>query len=79
VSSPNTKAAAATAREGLGFPARPMEADRIARWVATGCEHLGEQAEAAWERGAGLGIEEAGAMARRGRVRTGGRRSDGPA
>ena len=60
-------AAAATAREGLGFPARPMEADRIAGWVATGCEHLGEQAEAAWERGAGLGIEEAGAMARRGR------------
>jgi predicted ATPase/DNA-binding CsgD family transcriptional regulator len=60
-------AAAATAREGLGFPARPVEADRIAGWVATGCEHLGEQAEAAWERGAGLGIEEAGAMARRGR------------
>lgn len=60
-------AAAATARERLGFPARPMEADRIAGWVATGCEHLGEQAEAAWERGARLGIEEAGAMARRGR------------
>jgi DNA-binding CsgD family transcriptional regulator len=60
-------AAAATARERLGFPARPMEAGRIAGWVATGCEHLGEQAEAAWERGAGLGIEEAAAMARRGR------------
>ena len=60
-------AAAATAREGLGFPWRPMEAGRIAGWVATGREHLREQAQSAWERGAGLSIEEAAAMARRGR------------
>jgi DNA-binding CsgD family transcriptional regulator len=60
-------AAAATAREGLGFPWRPMEAGRIAGWVATGREHLGEQAQSAWERGAGLSIDEAAAMARRGR------------
>jgi predicted ATPase/DNA-binding CsgD family transcriptional regulator len=60
-------AAAAAAREGLGFPWRPMEAGRIAGWVATGREHLGEQAQPAWERGAGLSIEEAAAMARRGR------------
>jgi predicted ATPase/DNA-binding CsgD family transcriptional regulator len=60
-------AAATTAREGLGSPLRPMEADRIAGWVATGREHLGEQAQTAWERGAGLSIEEAASMARRGR------------
>lgn len=60
-------AAATTARDGLGFPWRPMEADRIAGWVATGREHVGEQAQPAWERGAGLSIEEAAAMARRGR------------
>ena len=60
-------AAATTARDGLGFPWRPMEADRIAGWVAAGREHLGEQAQPAWERGAGLSIEEAAAMARRGR------------
>jgi predicted ATPase/DNA-binding CsgD family transcriptional regulator len=60
-------AAAATARDGLGFPLRPMEADRIAGWVATGREDLGEQAPPAWERGAGLSIEDAAAMARRGR------------
>jgi predicted ATPase/DNA-binding CsgD family transcriptional regulator len=60
-------AAATTARDGLGFPRRPMEAGRIAGWVATGREHLGEQAQPAWERGARLSIEEAAAMARRGR------------
>ena len=52
---------------GWVFPVRPMEAGRIAGWVATGREHLGEQAQPAWERGAGLSIEEAAAMARRGR------------
>jgi DNA-binding CsgD family transcriptional regulator len=60
-------AAAATARDGLGFPLRPMEADRVAGWVAAGREHLGEQAQPAWERGTGLSIEEAAVMARRGR------------
>jgi predicted ATPase/DNA-binding CsgD family transcriptional regulator len=60
-------AAAATARDGLGFPLRPMEADRVAGWVATGREHLGEQAQPSWERGTGLTIEEAAVMARRGR------------
>jgi DNA-binding CsgD family transcriptional regulator len=60
-------AAATTARDGLGFPWRPMEAGRIAGWVAAGREQLGEQAQSAWERGAGLSIEEAAAMARRGR------------
>jgi len=60
-------AAATTAREALGFPRRPMEAGRIAGWVATGREQLGEQAQPAWERGAGLSIEKAAAMARRGR------------
>jgi predicted ATPase/DNA-binding CsgD family transcriptional regulator len=60
-------AAAATARERLGFPVRPVEADRIAGWVASGREHLGEQAEPTWQRGAGLGIAEAATMARRGR------------
>jgi DNA-binding CsgD family transcriptional regulator/tetratricopeptide (TPR) repeat protein len=60
-------AAAATARDGLGFPWRPMEAGRIAGWAAACREHLGEQAQPAWERGAGLSIEEAAAMARRGR------------
>ena len=60
-------AAAAAAREALGFPRRPIEAGRIAGWVAAGREHLGEQAQPAWERGAGLSIEEAAAMARRGR------------
>ena len=60
-------AAATAAREALGFPQRPIEAGRIAGWIATGREHLGEQAQPAWERGAGLSIEEAAAMARRGR------------
>jgi len=60
-------AAASAAREALGFPWRPMEADRIAGWIAAGREHLGGQAQPAWERGAGLSIEEAAAMARRGR------------
>jgi predicted ATPase/DNA-binding CsgD family transcriptional regulator len=60
-------AAATTAREALKFPRRPMEASRIAGWIAAGREHLGGQAQPAWERGAGLGIEEAAAMARRGR------------
>jgi len=60
-------AAAATTRDRLGFPLRPMEADRVAGWVATGREQLGEQAQPAWERGAGLSIEEAAVMARRGR------------
>jgi predicted ATPase/DNA-binding CsgD family transcriptional regulator len=60
-------AAAATARDRLGFPLRPMEADRVAAWVAAGRAHLGEQAEAAWERGKGLNVEEAAVMARRGR------------
>jgi DNA-binding CsgD family transcriptional regulator/tetratricopeptide (TPR) repeat protein len=60
-------AAASAAREARGFPWRPMETDRIAGWIATGREHLGEQAEPAWARGAGLGIEEAAVMARRGR------------
>jgi predicted ATPase/DNA-binding CsgD family transcriptional regulator len=60
-------AAASAAREALGFPWRPMEAGRIAGWIATGREHLGEQAQPAWERGAGLSIEEAAVMARRGR------------
>src|SRR5260370_22352123 len=35
--------------------------------AVTGREHLGERAQPAWERGAGLSIEEAAAMARRGR------------
>jgi predicted ATPase/DNA-binding CsgD family transcriptional regulator len=60
-------AAAATARDGLGFPWRPIEAGRIAGWVAAGRERLGEQAQPAWERGAALSITEAAAMARRGR------------
>ena len=60
-------AAAAAARDGLGFPLRPMEAGRVAGWVAAGREHLGEQAQSAWDRGAGLSIEEAATMARRGR------------
>jgi DNA-binding CsgD family transcriptional regulator len=60
-------AAAATARDGLGFPLRPMEAGRVAGWVAAGREHLGEQAQPAWERGTGLIIEQAAVMARRGR------------
>jgi predicted ATPase/DNA-binding CsgD family transcriptional regulator len=60
-------AATATAREGLGFPWRPMEAGRIAGWVAAGREHLGGQAQPAWDRGARLSIEETAAMARRGR------------
>ena len=60
-------AAASAARDALGFPWRPAEASRIAGWIATGREHLGEQAEPAWARGAGLGIEEAAVMARRGR------------
>jgi predicted ATPase/DNA-binding CsgD family transcriptional regulator len=60
-------AAASTARAQLGFPVRPVEADRIAGWAAAGRADLGEQARPAWERGARLGIEEAAAMARRGR------------
>ena len=60
-------AAATTAREALEFPRRPVEAGRIAGWVATGREQLGEQAQPTWERGAGLSVEEAAAMARRGR------------
>lgn len=60
-------AAASAARDALGFPWRPAEAGRIAGWIATGREHLGEQAELAWARGAGLDIEEAAVMARRGR------------
>ena len=60
-------AAASAARERLGFPARPVEAGRIAGWAASGREYLGEQAQPAWERGAGLSVQEAAAMARRGR------------
>jgi hypothetical protein len=60
-------AAADTARDGLGFPLRPMEAGRVAGWVAAGREHLGERAQPAWERGTGLTIEQAATMARRGR------------
>jgi DNA-binding CsgD family transcriptional regulator len=60
-------AAAAAARDGLGFPWRPVEAGRIAGWIAAGREQLGEQAQPAWDRGTGLSIEEAAAMARRGR------------
>jgi DNA-binding CsgD family transcriptional regulator len=60
-------AAAAAARANLGLPVRPMEADRIAGWVAAGRKGLGEQAQPAWERGAALSIEVAAAMARRGR------------
>jgi predicted ATPase/DNA-binding CsgD family transcriptional regulator len=60
-------AAASAARERLDFPVRPVEADRIAGWVASGREYLGEQAQPAWERGAGLSVQEAAAMARRGR------------
>ena len=37
-------AAASAARDALGFPWRPAEASRIAGWIATGREHLGEQA-----------------------------------
>ncbi len=51
----------------MGFPTRPVEAGRIAGWVASGREYLGAQAQAAWERGAGLSVQEAAAMARRGR------------
>lgn len=51
----------------LGFPVRPAEAGRIAGWAAAGRGRLGGQAEPAWERGAGLSIEEAAVMARRGR------------
>ena len=60
-------AAAAAARETLGFPWRPMEAGPIAGWIAAGRERLGEQAQPAWARGTGLSIEEAAVMARRGR------------
>jgi len=60
-------AAASAARERLGFPARPVEAGRIAGWVASGRGYLGEQAEPVWDRGAGLSVQEAAAMARRGR------------
>jgi DNA-binding CsgD family transcriptional regulator len=44
-----------------------MEADRVAGWLATGREHLGEQAPPAWEHGTELTIEEAAVVARRGR------------
>ena len=44
-----------------------MKADRITGWIATGREHLGEQAQSAWERGAALSIEKAAVTARRGR------------
>ena len=44
-----------------------MEADRILGWIASGREQLGEEAQAAWERGAALSAREAAAMARRGR------------
>jgi predicted ATPase/DNA-binding CsgD family transcriptional regulator len=60
-------AAATAAREALGFPRRPMEADRIAGWITAGREHLSSQAQLAWERGARLSITEAAVMARRGR------------
>jgi predicted ATPase/DNA-binding CsgD family transcriptional regulator len=60
-------AAASAARERLDFPVRPMEAGRIEGWVAAGREYLGEQAQPAWETGAGLSVAEAAAMARRGR------------
>src|ERR1700746_1730473 len=60
-------AAASAARDALGFPWRPAEASRIAGWIATGRERLREAAGPAWARGAGLGIEEAAVMARRGR------------
>jgi predicted ATPase/DNA-binding CsgD family transcriptional regulator len=60
-------AAATTARAALGFPRRPVEADRIAGWIAAGREYLSGQAQPAWERGAGLSITEAAVMARRGR------------
>jgi predicted ATPase/DNA-binding CsgD family transcriptional regulator len=60
-------ASAGAARERLGFPARPVEAGRIAGWVASGRGYLGERAQPAWERGAGLSVQEAAAMARRGR------------
>jgi DNA-binding CsgD family transcriptional regulator/tetratricopeptide (TPR) repeat protein len=60
-------AAADAAREQLGFPVRPVEAGRIAGWIAAGREQLGEEGQAAWERGAALSVQEAAAMARRGR------------
>ena len=72
-------AAATTAREALEFPRRPVEAGRIAGWVATGREQLGELAQPTWERGAGLSVEEAAAMARRGGVPADGLRSAGQA
>jgi hypothetical protein len=71
-------AAASAARDALGFPWRPAEASRIAGWIATGRGQLGEQAEPAWARGAGLGIEEAAVMARRGRGREGAFRGRAP-
>ena len=60
-------AAASASREHLGFPVRPVEAGRIAGWIAAGREQLGEQAQPAWEQGALLSVAEAAAMARRGR------------
>jgi len=60
-------AAASATRARLGFPWRPMEAGRIAGWIGTGRGQLGQQAQPAWERGAGLSVAEAAAMARRGR------------
>src|SRR5258708_1975870 len=59
-------AAATTAREALGFPWRPMEADRIAGWIAAGRQHLSPQAPPAWGRGAGPSLREGPPTARRG-------------
>ena len=44
-----------------------MEAGRIAGWIASGREQLGEEGQAAWERGAALSVQDAAALARRGR------------
>src|SRR5258708_31569126 len=45
-------AAATTAREALGFPWRPMEADRIAGWIPAGRRPLHGQAPRPAEPGA---------------------------
>src|SRR5690349_3269687 len=45
---------------------RPL-APPASSWVSSGREYLGAQAQPAWERGAGLSVQEAAAMARRGR------------
>jgi hypothetical protein len=70
-------AAASAARERLGFPARPVETGRIAGWVAAGREYLGEQAQPAWERGAGLSVREAARWPAGDGDRIGGLRSAG--